>query len=219
VTLVVYSTIFGRTDPLHEPLRPGNTRFVMFTDQPLVSKHWEIIRVGPFEAPKRECRKLKQPSHLVFPEADATLWIDASYTLLVDPLSILAQYPGEMYGFRHHKRDRIKDEAPAIVAAGKGKADAIYAQLAAYQADGWDTDANPQREITNGGFLLRRSTDTVRSFNDLWHHEVQTRTLRDQMSIDYCAHKAGVGIQHLPGSPKANPFARIHYCKNPTNDF
>jgi hypothetical protein len=219
VRLVVYSTIFGRTDPLHEPRNPGTTRFVMFTDRPMKSRHWEIVQVPPSDRPKRECRKLKQPSHWAFPEAEATLWVDAAFEFLADPLDILDRFQGEMTAFRHHKRTRIVQEAPAIIAAGKGLADGIYAQLAAYQADGWDTDENPQRHISNGGFLLRRHTDRVKRFNELWHHEVQTRTLRDQMSIDYCAAKAGLRIDHFPGIVPRNEFVRRHPSRNPTNDF
>lgn len=219
VKLVVYSCIFGRTDPLHEPMNPGSTRFVMFTDQPIKSKHWEIVRVPKMDRPKRECRKYKQPSHRIFPDAEVTLWVDASFTLRADPLDILAAHPQEFVGFKHHKRQRITDEADAIIKAGKGKRDEILAQLAAYKADGWDTDANKQRAITNGGFMLRRHTERVIRFNELWNAEVQARTLRDQMSLDYCAHKVGMPIAYFDGDVKRNDFATIHHAKNPTNDY
>ena len=220
VSLVVYTAVFGDTDPLRDPVRPGKTQFVCFTDQPVRSKVWEIVRLPPQDAPKRSSRQYKQPSHLVFPEAEATLWVDAQLVLLVDPMEILHRYPGEFTGFRHHKRKRIRDEAGAIIRAGKGKADAIHAQLAAYQADGWDTDEDPQQAITNGGFMLRRHTERVKGFNELWHHEVQTRTLRDQMSLDYCAAKVGLRIDYLPGTINRSPYCRRHqFGSKPTNDF
>src|SRR5690606_6205363 len=119
-----------------------------------------------------------------------------------------------------HKRARIKDECEAIIRAGKAKPEAVRAQLAAYQADGWDTDDNPQRAITNGGFMLRRHTERVVRFNEVWHHEVQTRTLRDQMSLDYCAAKVGLPIDYFPGDVTANKFVRrLLYPHKPTNDF
>jgi hypothetical protein len=220
VSLIVYTCVLGDTDPLQEPLRPGRTRFVCFTDQPIRSKVWEIVKLPKQDAPKRACRAYKQPSHLIFPEADATLWVDAQLQLLADPMDLLAQYPAEFCGMRHHKRHRIKDEAEAIIRAGKAKPEAIRAQLADYQADGWDTDASPQRAITNGGLMLRRHTGTVRRFNELWHAEVQSRTLRDQMSLDYCADKAGMRIHYFPGDMTRNPIARrVHYPAKPTNDF
>lgn len=220
MSFVVYTCVFGNTDPLRDPRRPGDTRFVCFTDQPVRSKVWEVVRLPKQDAPKRACRTFKQLSHRIFPDAAATLWVDAQFELLADPAHLLRDYPAEFTAFRHHKRRRITDEAEAIIAAGKAKADAIHAQLAAYKAAGWDTDANPQRAITNGGFLLRRHTDRVKAFNELWDHEVQTRTLRDQMSVDLCAARAGLPITYFPGNVAANPLARrLHYPRKPTNDF
>lgn len=220
VKLVVYTCVFGNTDPLRDPARPGDTRFVCFTDQPVQSKVWEIVQLPTQAAPKRACRAYKQPSHLIFPEAEATLWADAQNVLKADPLEILSLFPGEFTAFKHHKRRRIKDECEAIIRAGKAKPEAVRAQLAAYQADGWDTSAKPQKAITNGGFMLRRHTDRVKRFNEMWHEEVQSRTLRDQMSLDYCAAKVGLKIEHFPGDVTRNHLMqRILYPRKPTNDF
>ena len=217
--MIVYTTVLGKTDPLHEPICNSDWRFVCFTDQPIRSKRWEIVQVPPTETPKRECRKLKLRPHVVFPDADVTLWMDCCFTLLVPPEEIAAQYRSEFTAFRHHKRRRITDEAEAIIRAGKGKADAIHAQLAAYQADGWDTDYRPQKVIHNGGFLLRRHTPKMIEHAEAWHHEVQTRTLRDQMSVDYCAAKVGMRIDDFAGIVPRNRYARIRHYSTPTNDF
>lgn len=218
--MIVYTTVFGNTDALAEPVARGDARFVCFTDQPITSRHWEIVKVPTLAAPKRECRKYKQRSHAVFPDADLTLWIDCNFTLLMAPERIAEMHAGDLTAFRHHKRNRITDEAKVIIQSGKGKADAINAQLAAYKADGWDTDENPQRAIHNGGFLLRRHTPALIRFNETWHYEVQTRTLRDQMSIDYVAHKTGIRIDEFEGNVKANPYARLAISpRKPTNDY
>lgn len=217
--LVVYTTVFGRTDPLFDPTVIGDCRYVCFTDQPVKSNRWEIVRVPTLERPKRECRKLKQPSHRTFPEADATLWVDASFEMRIDPMRLLEEYTGEIIAFKHDKRTRITEECEAIIRGKKAKPDAVRAQLAAYKELGWDTDENPQRLISHGGFLLRHHTPAVIRFNELWHEEVQTRTLRDQMSIDYCAYLAGVTIQHYLGTVKLNPYVKIRSSMMPTNDF
>jgi hypothetical protein len=218
--IVVYTTVFGPTDPLHEPRKPDGFRFVCFTDRPLKSRHWEIVQVPATDAPARECRKLKQLSHVTFPEADATLWLDAAFELLVSPAKVAALATADMVGFKHPDRTRISQEAPAIARAGKGLEGPTMAQLETYQAAGWDTDDNPQRHITNGGFLFRRHTPAVQRFNEAWHREVQTRTLRDQMSIDYCAWREGVAIGHYPGNVRRNNLARIHFLRGKrTTDF
>lgn len=218
--MIVYTTVFGNTDPLHEPADPGDARFVCFADRPIRSKTWEVIRVDPTEAPSRECRRYKQRSHVVFPDAEWTLWIDAAFELQVPPERIILLASHDVMGFKHPDRRRISVEAPAIVKAGKGREPDVMAQLAVYQSAGWDTDANPQRHITNGGFLLRRHTPAVRAFNEAWHREVQTRCLRDQMSIDYCAWKTGVEIGYFDGNVRNNKLAQIHFMRGKrTTDF
>lgn len=124
---VVYTTVFGRTDPLHEPACSSNWRFVCFTDQPIQSKRWEIIRLPKMDAPKRECRKLKQRPHVLFPEAEITLWMDCCLTLLRSPESIAAEYQGDVTAFVHHKRTRITQEADAIIQARKGRPEDVRA--------------------------------------------------------------------------------------------
>lgn len=218
--MIVYTTVMGRTDPLREPLNPGGVRFVCFTDQPLQSQHWEIVRVPVTDTPNREHHRLKQLSHIALPEADASLWIDAAFLLHARPLNVLAKSTHDVMGFKHPDRTRISQEALAIVRANKGRASDINAQLNAYQAHGWDTDDNPQQHITNGGFLLRRHTPEVKKFNEAWHREVQQRSLRDQMSIDFVAHQCGVAIGHFEGTVRKNAFATLHVMPGKkTTDF
>jgi hypothetical protein len=210
-TVIVYTTVIGRTDPLHEPVTPDGYRFVCFTDQSrLRSRNWEIHRVKTTDAPNRQSHAIKQLAHRYFPGEDWTLWIDAAFTLLVSPRVVLNQANRDVMGFRHPDRSRITQEADAIVRAKKGLPEAVYSQLQHYKNLGWDTDENPQGCITNGGFLLRKNTAAVVAFNEVWHQEVQTRCLRDQMSIDFVAHQCGVKIGYFPGNVRSNPFAQLH---------
>lgn len=218
--MIVYTTVMGRTDPLREPLNPGGVRFVCFTDQPLQSQHWEIVRVPVTDTPNRQSHALKQLSHAALPEAECTLWIDAAFVLRASPREILAQATQPVMGFKHPDRTRISQEAHAIARLKKARPDDVFAQLREYQAHGWDTDDNPQQHITNGGFLLRQHTPDVIFFNDVWHRHVQTRCLRDQMSIDYVAHRCGVAIGHFEGTVRKNAFATLHVMPGKkTTDF
>src|ERR1043166_866911 len=182
--LTVYTAVFGFTDPLHEPAVIGKgTRSVCFTDQPLQSKTWEIVRTPPQTAPTRAARRLKALSHLVFPDVEWTLWADASFVIVID-----ADTPkrfGEFVTFRHPDRNRIKDEGAEIIKSGKAKADAIEHQLEYYRSEGFDTDASPMRELSCTGAILRKHTPKVIQTNHLWAQQLEHFTLRDQMSLDY----------------------------------
>lgn len=205
---VVYTTVFGDTDHLKEPEAIGKARWVCFSDRPIQSARWEVIVVGKTSAPSRACRMYKQRSHVIFPDATWTLWVDSSMRVLADPVSIACAATHDMMTFRHPDRRRISEEWQAIIKWGKAPEQVVIDQLAAYQADGWDTEENPQSHISNGGFIFRRNIPLVNKFNEMWHKEVQTRCLRDQMSIDYCAWKCGLRIGHFAGNVRRNRFVQ-----------
>lgn len=207
---VIYTTVFGDTDQLKQPTRTGGERlrWVCFADQPIESHVWEVIVVPESDTPSRLCRQYKQRSHIIFPDAEWTIWADASALVTENPERIEHEATHDMMTFRHPDRSRISDECKAITKLGKATEKDVLSQLASYQADGWDTDENPQKHISNGTFMFRRNTPLVNRFNEMWHHEVQTRCLRDQMSIDYCAHKVGLEIGHFKGNVRRNGYIK-----------
>lgn len=215
--ITVYTTVFGYTDPLHEPVRrwPG-VRFVCFADQPVRARIWEVVRVPKVEAPTRMSRMMKALSHK-YTDTEWALWIDANFTLLVDPRTLLKH--GDFVTFRHRDRTRITDEAKEIIRLGKALPDKIEQQLSAYKADGFDTDENPMRELSCNGVILRRHTPEVIALNEALAHELSTHTLRDQMSLDYCAWKQGFTLKRWPGVHSSNPYFKYRSFRRPTNDF
>jgi hypothetical protein len=217
--IVVYTACFGNTDPLHEPQVVGGARFVCFTDQDVASTRWEIRRLPPVQAPTRESRIHKLASHLLFPEADVTIWMDCCFELLTPPEDIVAAYPGEITVFRHRDRTRIQDEAAEIIRLHKALPEATRAQLAAYQSEGFDTDAAPMSELSCNGVVMRRNTPAVAALNELWLQQIRQHTLRDQMSLDYCLWKLGMKPGRWPGPHDACPHFRHQHYKRPVNDY
>jgi len=215
--MIVYTTVFGRTDPLHEPKVRGSARFVCFTDQPIESANWEMVRLPKQDAPTRASRLTKALSHIQFPEVEWTLWMDANFTLLVDPEDL--KQHGEFVNFVHSERERITDEAREIIRLGKAKPDTTRRQLAAYHAEGFDTDATPMTVLSCDGVILRRHTDAVRAVNEAWAQELRTHTLRDQMSLDYVCWKQGYTVNRWPGSHRSNPYFHFTHYKRPVNDY
>lgn len=215
--MIVYSCVFGNTDPLHEPEVTGNARFICFTDQPITSSVWEMINVPTQEAPTRTARMAKALSHHLFPREEWVLWMDANFTLQADPESLI--HHGEFVNFVHADRRRITDEAVEIVKLGKAKERCIKRQLATYHGDGFDTAENLQQQLSCNGVILRRHTDDVKALNDSWAGELAYHTLRDQMSLDYTAWRHGLTLSKWPGSHRDNPYFRHKHYKRPTNDF
>lgn len=214
--ITVFTTVFGNTDPLHEPVRAGNARFVCFTDQPIKSKRWEIVTLPKQAAPTRASRMMKALSHETV-DTEWSLWIDANFTLLVDPERLLGH--GEFVNFKHRDRTRISDEANEIIRIGKALPEETMRQLHAYRADGFDTDEAPQRELSCNGVILRRHTPQVIALNEAWAGEIERHTLRDQMSLDYCAWRQGFELSRWPGTHDRNPYFKHKFYRRPVNDY
>lgn len=217
--LIVYTAAFGNTDPLQEPETTAGARFVCFTDQPFKSKRWEIVRMPTQEAPTRASRVLKLNPHRLFTGADASLWMDACFSLRTPFSDLLAQYPHEIITFRHRDRQRIVDEAHEIARIGKAKPITVFRQLATYQSEGFDTANNRMAELSCNGVVMRRHTPRVAALNEAWTREIEQHTLRDQMSLDYVAWKLGLKLGRWPGTHAENPHFGYRYFKRPVNDF
>jgi len=232
---VIYTCVFGYTDPLHEPEiiykkatsgrdysgkvihRPEvGCPMICFTDQPIKSKRWEIVRIPTVDTPMRVSRFVKALSHRWFPKA-TTLYLDANMTLRTHLRALDSKYSGDFVNFCHYKRTRITDEADAIIRWKKAKPEAVMAQLHKYQADGFDTNENPQKVLSNNGVLLRRPSSA--ELCEAWWHEISTETLRDQMSIDYCAWKLGHNIQRFDGDIKSTDIVTVRNYVRPVNDY
>lgn len=219
MNLIVYTAAFGNTDPLQEPEAFAGARFVCFTDQPIRSRRWEIVQMPLQDAPTRVSRTLKLNPHHLFPDADASLWMDACFSLRTPVADLLAKHPEQVVAFRHRDRQRITDEAHEIARLGKAKPIAVFRQLAEYQAAGFDTGTNKMSELSCNGVILRRHTPEVAALNEAWTREIEAHTLRDQMSLDYVAWRHGVQIGRWPGTHDACPHFGYRYFKRPVNDF
>ncbi len=217
--VVVYTCVFGHTDPLHEPMNISGARFVCFTDRNIGSKNWEIVRVENVEAPTRLSRTYKLTPHKLFPDAEISLWMDASFSLRIPIDDAIASHPETIIRFKHKDRSRIKDEAAEIARIGKAKPEPTFAQLATYQAEGFDTDQNPMQELSCNGVLMRRHTPEIAALNDLWLEQLNRHTLRDQMSLDYCLWKLGINAGFWPGTHDNCPHFKHKHYKRPVLDF
>ncbi len=219
--VVVYTALFGAGAPPSVPEPPeSDVRYVCLTDvsnvagwQTIRPKAWPWLTPSLWSAnPRLASRLAKMRPDDLFPDADVTIWQDASFSWISDPMDVLEVArltSAPIVGFTHPDRHRISDEACEIVRARKGDPTAIFKQLALYQQMGFDTDAQPQRLLTTTGLLIRWNTSETREFNRLWREQLAL-SLRDQMSVDFCGWILDVRIGHLPGHYRDNRFVQYH---------
>lgn len=208
MTGVVYTAVIGQTDPLEAPPPSRHdVAYVCFTDGRPVDG-WETRPVVARGAARPMARGFKTQPQALFPDAQWSVWMDASFRLvdlaaLVDA-AIATGCP--IVGFHHPDRARIVDEAQAIIRAGQAPADAVLRQVRAYQGAGFDRPDVAQRVLTTTGVLFRRHTPAVAAFDALWLTQIELYTVRDQLSVDFCAWRCGLPIGYWPGHYRANPF-------------
>jgi hypothetical protein len=212
--IVVYTAWFGTADALKPPriVNPW-VRYICMTDRKDHPSGWEIHQIKATDRPRWLARWAKTHRSWL-PPCDVTIWMDASFELLVDPVPLVREAMATnapIVGFLHPDRKRISEEAEAIIRFGLAPADAVRHQVATYQAAGFDK-ATPQWRLTTTGLLVRWCSPDVDRFNRDWWHEIQTHTVRDQLSIDYCAWRRRLPIGYLPGHYRDNPFVRYDHA-------
>lgn len=215
--LVVYTAILGRKDKYIEP-RPGDYSIVLFTDREIETFHTRVVRVPPSEDPRRTSRTFKMLSHVHFPEAEYTLWLDGS--IQVDPGIDLRKFTEQhlaqanLAAFRHPFRNCPYQEALKCIELKTDDKTVIRYQMDRYRKHGLPANAG----LAEGGVLLRRNQALdVRYFNEVWFAEFESGSRRDQLSLNYSIWRSGVRFAYIEDfirrKEKPGPggfFARDH---------
>jgi len=163
------------------------------------SRGWQI-EVGklPPGAPHRAARFAKINAHLVLPDSEYSLWIDASIGIACPfPLRRLAELflaDSDICLFRHHARRSIYEEAKVCRDYGLDRPKVIDAQIARYRAEGLPEETG----LVEAPVILRRHTAAVRAFNEAWWAELVRGSRRDQLSFNYVAWKHGFSHAEFP---------------------
>ncbi len=201
--IILFTAILGGSDTL-KPAPLGADECVCFTDDfSIPHPGWLLLPAHGTGAPRPRAWQLRCRPHVLFPEADVTVWVDAS--MLVTNLRGLLADAGQadLAAMHHPERRSYLEEAEELVTVGKATRAGIDRQLAAYQ----DTGFKPQA-LTSANVLVRRHTPRVRAFNEAWAQELLTFPDDNaQLSLDYCAWLTGTPIHYVKGSYVANPYS------------
>ena len=202
---ILYTAILRGSDSL-KPAPPG-VEAVCFVDYPSAvgdARGWIIVGHVYNGDPRREAWRLRCQSHVLFGEYDRAVWLDGSFRY-VDFARLLEDAgDGELVALRHPHRSSAYEEGPALVAENRGTAEGVQRQLDAYRAEGFAPTS-----LSAANVLIRRHTPAVIDFNERWRVELD-RWPDDnaQLSLDYCAWKAGLTVQYARGTYIDNPYVQ-----------
>lgn len=203
---VCYTAITGDDrDRLYDPPLPANLcdRLFCFTDDPrrVVGTRWQAREPlqpsgdEPLRG-RRLARYQKLNAHVLFPDVDASLWLDGTFTPNVDPGEFLewALRAADIVTFKHHERVCVYQEYEACLRLRKDDPETMKAQLNRYYHERYPYFHG--MACTN--IVARKHTAEIAKFNETWWNELRRGSLRDQLSFNYSLWRCGLRTGYFP---------------------
>jgi len=206
----IYTAITGNYDHLQPPKCPSaGWDYVCFTDNPEMSVEGWQIRLLPeigLNLP-RLSRLPKLLPHLVLPEYEQSVWVDANFEICGD-LGELAQRVLRQHYlvfFKHpENRSSIYEEAIACMERQKESPERIVAQMEHYAAEGL-----PAFSIPACGVIFRRHHHCpLKVAMEAWWRQFCQFTCRDQLSFAYISWKYGLSYDVIEENIRHNSYLR-----------
>lgn len=193
--IIVYSAVFGGYDTLLPAKHPS----VCFTDGGMsATDGWEYRSIYSGRDPKRANRQCKILVHNHL-DAEYSIYHDGNVQMLIEPKKAVEQWlqDADIAVFQHPEgRDCIYQEAEEVLRQHKACVPAVQAQVERYKREGF-----PEHYGLSACYVLvRRHTQAVRKFNELWWSEYEKGAKRDQLSFDYARWKTGITVATIPGN-------------------
>ena len=191
---VVYTAVTGGYDQIHLPeyIDPA-LDYICFTDKKeLKSDVWQIRQIeNPLGLDNiRLARHHKILCENYVGDYDYSIWVDGKIKITGDLLEIIRRYHlhSPLLCFSHYERDCIYQEADVCKSMGKGNAAEIDHQITKYKSEDY-----PEHNGLVDTCVLFRShgNDSLNTMLSAWWHEVETESVRDQLSFNYACNKTG----------------------------
>jgi len=197
--IIVYTAIMGNYDTLREPKEKGSAKFVAFLTHQFKSRGWETHLIVPMQDLVRTARNYKIMSHIHFPEAEYTIWVDGNIIPRIAPDVLVEECLSDgidIAAFRHPSRDCAYQEAARCIVKGKDKSEKLTGQANIYSTEGFPRNYG----LVETGFVIRRNTPQVTLLNEKWWEQAEKHSNRDQVGLPYALWKTGTEINRLEGS-------------------
>lgn len=214
--IVVYSCVTGGYDNVKETLLSNmpeldcEAAFVLFADRKITAEQdslWQILPLHCEDAfcQRRTARWHKVNSHVLFPYADITVWVDGSQAfkpirLFADLIEPHLQH--NIATFKHPVRNCVYQELNACIRYRKDNETLMRQQIEKYKAEGYPV----YNGMVETACVIRKNTPEISAFNKAWWAEISKHSFRDQLSFNYVAHKTNTAYSCISGHREASPY-------------
>jgi hypothetical protein len=156
--------------------------------------------------------------HLIFPNHDLSLYIDANVRMNA-PVSELIDQMSSMSPialFRHPERDCAYDEAEIVKRYRLDDGSIVDAQMAYYRALGYPAKSGLHVSTVQ---IRRHNDPRLAAFLDNWWQQVKVFSHRDQLSLDFMLMRGGIAAATIPGSIDENAWFTVGPHRDYRVDF
>jgi hypothetical protein len=204
----VYSAIFDNYDDIRVPLVVDpELDYLLFVDEWIVEAPppWILVRGTTLEDGPLAARYIKTHPHIVLPDHEISVWIDAAFQIRNVQYSRLESLLGKrsIAAFPHPDRDCAYEEAATVRQLGLASTEAVDRTTRALRSEAYPEHAG----LTAAGFLVRRHRDAslVAAMDDWWEM-IRTLCVRDQISVNLALTRHGISANQVPGLLWVNEF-------------
>jgi len=194
--IVVYTANFGGKDNFEEINKEKGIDYFYFTDSDTVkSDTWQVIRVNKTHNPRKQARWYKTHPHVLFPDAEYSVWKDAKVKLLKPVGVFLALMDDTKIMFRKHPvRKCIYEEGETCKNFGLDHGLVIDTQLRGYREIGYPKDNG----LVETQVTIRKHSEGISKFNEAWWNEINEKSIRDQISCNFVMTQLGIKYSIYP---------------------
>jgi hypothetical protein len=205
---VVNATFFGNEKPnlitLSDQPKYKNVKYIAFTNKPdlIKSETWDIIEISQYNNFRKKAREIKTNIHKFVDNTEYWLWIDNNCVLQSDPNTFLKYLNGcDLLTMPHPERNNIIEEANILLKWKKDQAQGIQEAINFYYKDGYIP-----MDLYETKILMRRNTEKIKIFNEMWWEQIQLYSIRDQISFPYISWKTKMFVNTFPGNNSQSQY-------------
>ncbi|MEK6477775.1 glycosyltransferase domain-containing protein [Catalinimonas sp. 4WD22] len=209
--VAVYTAIFGNYDTLKDPLYPEvkeEADFYCFTDnEDLISSTFNIIiSHPPHNNPRKNARFYKTYGDAILQNYEYVIWCDGAVQIIAKSLKeILAMLDGHDFGiFKHPDRICAYEESKICMERHLDSPKIIYHQIANYCKRGFPRNYG----LLESSAYVKRVNEKTTEFSKRWWKEIDTMSIRDQLSFDYLRWSLQPKVVYFEGTFKTSTFFR-----------
>lgn len=176
--------------------------YVVFTDEKV--NGFEIYDVRPLPSygkdNARKIRYAKTHPHVLFPNYDAAIWLDASLLISGDIYPYLEKFVASgkpIASTPHQHRNNIFEEYEACVALKKDNPYVMRTQIERYKKAGFDGKILAE----NGVLMFNLRDKKLAAVLETWWQEILKGSKRDQLSFGYSLWKNKANWHHIIEKP------------------